>query len=151
MANNNNNLFWTFIAGAAAGAVLGLLYAPGKGSETRKMISDKSKDLAEDLQDATSRAIDSINDLKERVMDVVSEFSVTGGVSAALSGLELKGNWNNIKGKLKQRFSELTDKDLTFVEGKEDELIGNLQKKLGKTKDEIIDLIESFTSHKSAY
>ncbi|MFP8490091.1 CsbD family protein [Gracilimonas sp. Q87] len=54
-----------------------------------------------------------------------------------MNDLTIKGNWNELKGKLKQKYSELTDDDLTFTEGKEDELIGRLQKKLGKTKDEI--------------
>lgn len=49
--------------------------------------------------------------------------------------LELKGTWNEVKGKLKQKYGELTD--LTFAEGKEDELLGRLQKRLGRTKDEI--------------
>lgn len=54
-----------------------------------------------------------------------------------MNNLELKGNWNEIKGKLKQKYGQLTDDDLSFAEGKEDELIGRLQKKLGKTKNEI--------------
>lgn len=49
----------------------------------------------------------------------------------------LKGNWNEMKGKLKQKYANLTDDDLKYAEGKEDELYGRLQKKLGKTKDEI--------------
>ena len=53
----------------------------------------------------------------------------------------VKGNWNEIKGKLKQQFASLTDDDLLFAEGKKDELVGRLQKKLGKTKDEIHNLI----------
>lgn len=51
--------------------------------------------------------------------------------------LKLKGNWNELKGKLKQKYGELTDNDLRYVEGKEDELLGNLQKKLGKTRKEL--------------
>jgi len=54
---------------------------------------------------------------------------------------ELKGNWNETKGKLKQRFAILTDNDLLLEEGKEDELLGRLQTKLGKTKEEIQNLI----------
>jgi uncharacterized protein YjbJ (UPF0337 family) len=54
-----------------------------------------------------------------------------------MNDLTIKGNWNELKGKLKQKYSELTDDDLAFTEGKEDELFGRLQKKLGKTKDEI--------------
>lgn len=54
---------------------------------------------------------------------------------------ELKGNWNEIKGKLKQKFSMLTDNDLLLVEGKQDEMSGRLQVRLGKTKEEIHKLI----------
>lgn len=54
---------------------------------------------------------------------------------------ELKGNWNEIKGKLKQKFGLLTDSDLLFIEGKQDELLGRLQTKLGRTKEEIHKLI----------
>ncbi len=49
----------------------------------------------------------------------------------------IKGDWNVIKGKLKQKYAELTEDDLAFSEGKEDELWGRIQKKVGKTKDEI--------------
>ncbi|PMD98659.1 general stress protein CsbD [Siphonobacter sp. BAB-5405] len=49
----------------------------------------------------------------------------------------LKGNWNELKGKIKQAYGDLTDDDLTYEEGKEDELWGRLQQKTGKTKDEI--------------
>jgi uncharacterized protein YjbJ (UPF0337 family) len=53
----------------------------------------------------------------------------------------LKGNWNEQKGKLKQKFANLTDDDLMYAEGKEDELLGRLQKKLGKSKEEVEKLI----------
>ncbi|MCD0466274.1 CsbD family protein [Flavobacterium sp. ENC] len=49
---------------------------------------------------------------------------------------EIKGNWNEIKGKLKQKYADLTDDDLLHEEGKEDEMYGRLQQKLGKTKEE---------------
>jgi uncharacterized protein YjbJ (UPF0337 family) len=51
--------------------------------------------------------------------------------------LQMKGNWNEVKGKLKQKYGQLTDDDLAFAEGKEDELLGRLQKRLGRTKDEL--------------
>lgn len=54
-----------------------------------------------------------------------------------MTKLEIKGTWNEIKGKLKQKYAELTDDDLTSAEGKDEELIGRLQKKLGRTKEEI--------------
>lgn len=49
----------------------------------------------------------------------------------------LKGNWNITKGKLKQRYAGLTDDDLTYVEGKEDELLGRIQKRTGETRENI--------------
>jgi uncharacterized protein YjbJ (UPF0337 family) len=60
-----------------------------------------------------------------------------------MNKLTIEGNWNEIKGKLKQKYGTLTDNDLTFAKGKEDELYGRLQQKLGKTKDEIKREIES--------
>jgi len=57
--------------------------------------------------------------------------------------IELKGNWNEQKRKLKQKFATLTDNDLLFLDGKKDEMLGKLQAKLGKTKEELHKIIES--------
>jgi uncharacterized protein YjbJ (UPF0337 family) len=59
-----------------------------------------------------------------------------------MNKLQFKGSWNEIKGKLKQQYGNLTDDDLVFAEGKDDELIGRLQRKLGKTKDEVRQMVE---------
>jgi uncharacterized protein YjbJ (UPF0337 family) len=56
---------------------------------------------------------------------------------------QLKGNWNEQKGKLKQKFAILTDNDLLFEEGKQNEMFGKLQIKLGKTKEELQKIIAS--------
>jgi uncharacterized protein YjbJ (UPF0337 family) len=56
---------------------------------------------------------------------------------------ELTGNWNEQKGKLKQKFAVLTDNDLLYEAGKEDEMLGNLQIRLGKTKEQLRLLIAS--------
>lgn len=56
---------------------------------------------------------------------------------------EMKGNWNETKGKLKQKFAILTDNDLILLDGKKDELLGRLQVKLGKTKEELRKIIAS--------
>ncbi len=63
---------------------------------------------------------------------------------------KIKGNWNELKGKLKQEYANLTDNDLLYVEGKEDELHGRLQKGLGKTKDEVNSILERLTSKEDA-
>jgi len=57
--------------------------------------------------------------------------------------LELKGKWNEIKGKVKQAHADLTDNDLRYEEGKDDELLGRLQQKLGKSRDELIVWLKS--------
>lgn len=54
-----------------------------------------------------------------------------------MTKLQFKGGWNEVKGKLKQKYGQLTDDDLQFAEGKDDELLGRLQQKLGRTKDEL--------------
>ncbi len=56
---------------------------------------------------------------------------------------DLKGKWNELKGKLKQQYAELTDDDLLYVEGKEDELYGKIQQKVGKTKEEVKKMIDN--------
>lgn len=58
---------------------------------------------------------------------------------------KIKGNWNVLKGQMKQRCANFTDDDLTYVEGKEDELLGRLQKGLGKTKDQVNDLLRELS------
>lgn len=69
-----------------------------------------------------------------RVIEIKTNKQTT---DADMNTLQLKGNWNIIKGKLKQKYANLTDDDLQYVEGKEDELIGRIQKRTGKTKDEV--------------
>ena len=61
----------------------------------------------------------------------------------AMNKLQFKGDWNEVKGKLKQKYGQLTDNDLTFAEGKDEELLGRLQQRLGKSKEELRKEIES--------
>lgn len=63
-----------------------------------------------------------------------------------MNKLQIKGNWNEVKGKLKQKYGDLTDDDLAYAEGKEDELLGRLQKVSGKAKEQLIDEINRMTS-----
>lgn len=57
--------------------------------------------------------------------------------------LKLKGNWNMIKGKLKEQYAELTEDDLMYEEGKEDQMLARIQKKTGKAKESIKSFIDS--------
>jgi uncharacterized protein YjbJ (UPF0337 family) len=58
-----------------------------------------------------------------------------------MNELKFKGEWNELKGKLKQKFAQLTDDDLLYAKGKDDELLGRLQKKLGQSEDAVRKLI----------
>lgn len=60
-----------------------------------------------------------------------------------MNKLQFKGEWHELKGKLRQKFADLTDNDLDYTEGQEEELLGHLQKKLGKSQDEIAHLINT--------
>jgi len=55
---------------------------------------------------------------------------------------KIKGNWKDLRGKLKEKYSQLTDDDLAYVEGQEEQLIGRLQKRLGQTQEEVKQLID---------
>jgi uncharacterized protein YjbJ (UPF0337 family) len=60
-----------------------------------------------------------------------------------MNKLQFKGEWNELKGKLRQKFAELTDDDVNYAEGQEEELLGHLQKKLGKTQQEISEMLSA--------
>jgi uncharacterized protein YjbJ (UPF0337 family) len=58
--------------------------------------------------------------------------------------LNLKGNWNVVKGRLKQSYGQLTDDDLTYTEGREDELVGRIQKRIGSTVADVRNLLNKY-------
>ncbi len=57
---------------------------------------------------------------------------------------QFKGKWNQVKGKMKQAYANLTDDDLKYAEGKSDELLGRLQEKTGKTKEQLKEQIDKW-------
>ena len=59
-----------------------------------------------------------------------------------MNKLQFKGSWNEVKRKLKQKYAQLTDDDLAYAKGKDDELIGRLQKRLGKSAEEVRQMLE---------
>ncbi len=63
--------------------------------------------------------------------------------------LNLKGNWNVVKGKLKQAYGDLTDDDLAYTDGKEDELVGRIQKRIGSTAADVRHLLQKFTTERN--
>lgn len=67
--------------------------------------------------------------------------TTTPNQNNAMTTLKMKGSWNEMKGKLKQKYADLTDNDLLFEEGKEDELLGRLQQRTGESKEALRDFI----------
>jgi len=63
--------------------------------------------------------------------------------------LTMKGNWNVVKGKLKQAYGDLTDDDLSYTEGKEDELIGRIQKRIGRTAADVRQLLDKYSDDRN--
>lgn len=60
-----------------------------------------------------------------------------------MSEMKWKGRWNEIKGKVKQTYGNLTDDDLIYEEGKEDELVGRIQQKTGQAKEKVENFLNS--------
>jgi uncharacterized protein YjbJ (UPF0337 family) len=61
-----------------------------------------------------------------------------------MTTLEIKGDWNITKGKLKQKWAQLTDDDLQYVEGQQEELLGRIQKRTGETQEAIEQAFKAF-------
>ena len=80
--------------------------------------------------------------LQRRAQDVADAISTKPSPAITImTTLELKGRWNEIKGKLKQKWAQLTDDDLLFEEGKEEEVVGRIQQRTGEAKDTVRDFI----------
>ncbi|WP_187260950.1 CsbD family protein [Pontibacter beigongshangensis] len=126
MNDDKGKILLATAAGLGLGIVTGILMAPDNGQTTRGS-----------LKRTLTKAGDDIERTVKRWMDSLERNKVTG----AGSSLTMRGSWDDVKGQLKQNYADLTDDDLTYIEGKEDELFGRLQRKLGKTKDDIVRLI----------
>jgi uncharacterized protein YjbJ (UPF0337 family) len=68
----------------------------------------------------------------------------------AMTTIEMRGDWNIAKGKLKQKWAELTDDDLHYAEGRQDELIGRIQKRTGETRQAVETALKDFCSDNGA-
>lgn len=80
-------------------------------------------------------------DKAQPVITIITEILILK--TKTMDKLELKGTWNELKGKVKQAYADLTEEDLKYEEGKDDELYGKLQQKTGKTREQVIDWLKS--------
>ena len=135
--NNAGKILLAAIAGAGAGIIAGMLLAPDKGSATRESWKGVATKYSGQLGEQATKIG---SDLEAKFKEYAGKLEDLG-LTGAGSSLKLKGNWDDIKGKLKQQYAQLTDEDLTYTEGKSDELVGRLQDKLGKGKSEVTKML----------
>ncbi len=111
--------------------------------QSRNDISKESREAAQDAKEAatdlTNKAVEKTKELGQQAADATRDLAnkTADAVNYEANKLKVKGSWHEAKGKLKQKYAELTDDDLLYEEGKEEELYGRLQKKLGKTREEV--------------
>lgn len=139
--NNAGKILLAALAGASAGIVAGILLAPDKGSATLENWKGAAKQYGGQLGEQFNKYSADLEAKFKGLSDKLEDMGVLG----AGGSLNIKGNWDDIKGKLKQQYAQLTDEDLTYAEGKGDELLGRLQDKLGKGKSEITKIINDLT------
>ena len=135
--NNAGKVLLAALAGAGAGIIAGMLLAPDKGSATCENWKGVATKYSGQLGEQASKLG---SDLEAKFKEYAGKLEDLG-ITGAGSSLNLKGEWNEIKGKLKQQYAHLTDEDLTYTEGKGDELVGKLQDKLGKGKAEVTKML----------
>lgn len=132
--DKNGKILLATLSGIGAGIVAGILLAPDNGSTTRDSVKRSLTKAGEDME--------------RTVKGWMSKLEKSGTTEPG-STLVMHGSWDDVKGQLKQNYAELTEEDLTYAEGKEDELFGKLQVKLGKTKEEIVNLISGLMPSKA--
>lgn len=120
--DTNGKVLMALLAGASAGVIAGLLMAPEAGRDTRESLKRKAQDWSDELDLVFRKYASRLEDL-----------NITG----AGSSLKMQGSWDEVKGRLKSRYADLSDEDLTYTEGQADQLVGRLETKLGKSKAEI--------------
>jgi uncharacterized protein YjbJ (UPF0337 family) len=129
MNDDKGKILLATLAGIGAGVIAGVLMAPDNGRTTRDSVKRTLSKAGEDMERTFKSWMDKLE---------------SNNVTPAGSSLVMHGSWDDVKGQLKKNYAELTDEDLTYAEGKEDELLGRLQRKLGRTKDEIVRMISDF-------
>ena len=135
--NNAGKILLAVLAGAGAGIIAGMLLAPDKGSATRENWKGVASKYSGQLGEQATKIG---SDLEAKFKEYAGKLEDLG-LTGVGSSLNIKGEWNELKGKLKQQYAHLTDDDLAYTEGKGDELVGRLQDKLGKGKSEVTKML----------
>jgi uncharacterized protein YjbJ (UPF0337 family) len=135
--DNSGKILLAALAGAGAGIIAGLLMAPDKGKATREKLGSAATKYSGQFGEQFSKYTEDLDAKFKGYVEKLEDL----GIGGAGSSLKMKGNWDDAKGKLKQQYAQLTDEDLVYTEGKSDELVGRLQQKLGRTKSEVVKML----------
>ncbi|QIX62501.1 CsbD family protein [Hymenobacter lutimineralis] len=135
--DNSGKILLAALAGAGAGIIAGLLMAPDKGKATREKLGTVATKYSGQFGEQLSKYGEELDAKFKGYVEKLEDL----GVTLPGSSLKLKGDWNEAKGKLRQQYAQLTDEDLEYAEGQEEDLVGRLQQKLGKGKREIHKLL----------
>jgi uncharacterized protein YjbJ (UPF0337 family) len=107
------------------------LALPACEKKSTEQAKEDARDAKESIKRDAREAKDALKDAAKDAKD-----------KSAPTRLKIRGTWDETKGKLKQKFAQLTDDDLLYTEGKEDELYGRLEKRLGKNREEVEKILE---------
>ena len=129
---DNGKILLASLAGLGAGIIAGVLLAPEDGRAARESVRQSLTEAGDEINHTLKRWT---ANLKAR----------TGQGQGADDEIVMHGSWEDIKAQLRNNYDDLTDEDLDYQHGGESELFGRLQRKLGKTKDEIVHLISQLT------
>jgi len=130
----------------------------------KSLVDDLHDEATNKLGPLTELARDQVSEIRGRASDSLQSMKGSSPRSRPRAGLNfrinqtrkkklmnstetklnLKGNWNVVKGKLKQSYGQLTDDDLAYSDGKDDELVGRIQKRLGTTVADVRHMLEKF-------
>lgn len=132
MNKDNGKILLASLAGISAGITAGILLAPDSGEGTRDTIKRTLSQTGDDLNNMVKRWTESLK---------TGTDSGAANTDKEEEHLVMHGSWEDVRSQLRQNYSDLTDEDLEYQEGGEQELLSRLQSKLGKTKDEIVRLI----------
>ncbi|MEJ8802996.1 YtxH domain-containing protein [Pontibacter sp. H249] len=133
MNNNNGKILMATLAGIGAGIAAGVLLSPKNGQANR-----------DDLKRTLNKAGDDLNKTIKNWTESIK--SKSGKSSAQDDQLVMHGSWEDVKRQLRQNYDELTDEDLSYQQGSENELLSRLQTRLNKTKDEVLKLLSDLRS-----
>ncbi|WP_299819309.1 YtxH domain-containing protein [uncultured Pontibacter sp.] len=134
MKNNNNKILMATLAGIGAGIAAGVLLSPNNGRNNR-----------DELKRTLTKAGDDLNaTIKSWTENLRSKSGKASGQGD--DQLVMHGSWEDVKRLLRNNYEELTEDDLNYEQGSENELLSRLQTRLNKTKDEILKLLSDFRS-----